>query len=88
MCVVDAAGKIVRQGKVASEPEALPRWCAALGFELARIGLEAGPLSQWLFRALQQGGLAVELFETRHVQHALATAAVKTDRKMRVASSS
>jgi transposase len=81
VCVVDAAGKIVRENKVASEPEALLRWFAALGFELTRIGLEAGPLSQWLFRAMQQGGLAVELLETRHAQHALATAAVKTDRK-------
>ncbi len=53
VCVVDAVGKIVREGKVASEPEALLRWCAALGFELTRIGLEAGPLSQWLFSALQ-----------------------------------
>ncbi len=81
VCVVDAAGKIVCEGKAASEPEALLRWFAGQGFELTRIGLEAGPLSQWLFRAMQQGGLAVELLETRHVQHALATAAVKTDRK-------
>ena len=61
--------------------EALLRWFAALGFDVTRIGLEAGPLSQWLFRAMQQGGLAVERLETRHVQHALATASVKTDRK-------
>ena len=38
-----------REGKVASEPEALLRWFAGQGFELTRIGLEAGPLSQWLF---------------------------------------
>lgn len=45
VCVVDASGKIVREGKVASEPEALIAWFGSLGFGLARIGLEAGPLS-------------------------------------------
>jgi transposase len=46
VCVVDRSGKIVREAKVASEPEALIGWFGSLGFELARIGLEAGPLSQ------------------------------------------
>ena len=54
VCVVDGSGKIVREGKVASEPEALIGWFASLGLSLARIGLEAGPLSQWLYAALRQ----------------------------------
>jgi len=53
VCVVDASGKIVREGEVASEPEALIAWFGALGFGLARIGLEAGPLSQWLYAAMR-----------------------------------
>ncbi len=80
ICVVDGAGKIVREAKVASEPEALIRWLGSLGLDLARIGLEAGPLSQWLFAAMKEAGLAVELLETRHVQVALKTMPVKTDR--------
>jgi transposase len=80
VCVVDASGKIAREGKVASEPEALIGWFTALGLKLARIGLEAGPLSQWLYAAMKQGGLAVELLETRHVRSALATMPVKSDR--------
>lgn len=80
ICVVDASGKIARESRVASEPEALIAWFQALGLELARIGLEAGPLSQWLYRALKQAGLAVELIETRHVHRALETMPVKTDR--------
>ena len=80
VCVVDGAGKIVRESKVASEPEALIGWFGKLGLSLERIGLEAGPLSQWLYAALRQAGLAVELLETRHVRNALKTMPVKTDR--------
>jgi len=80
VCVVDASGKIVREGKVASEPAALISWFGAIGLRLARIGLEAGPLSQWLYAAMKEGGLAMELLETRHVRTALATMPVKSDR--------
>jgi transposase len=80
VCVVDGSGTIVREDKVASEPEALISWCASLGLRLARIGLEAGPLSQWLFAAMRQAGLAVELLETRHVRDAFKAMPVKTDR--------
>jgi transposase len=81
VCVVDGGGKIIREAKVASEPEALIDWFSSLGFGLARIGLEAGPLSQWLFAAMKEAGLAVELLETRHVRNAFKTMPVKTDRK-------
>jgi transposase len=81
VCVVDANGKIVREAKVASEPEALIGWLCSLGLRLERIGLEAGPLSQWLYAEMQKAGLAVELLETRHVRNAFKTMPVKTDRK-------
>jgi transposase len=81
VCIVDAGGKIVREGKVASEPEALIAWLQAAGVKLARIGLEAGPLSQWLYAAMKEAGLAVELLETRHVRDAFKAMSVKTDRK-------
>src|SRR6478672_2806029 len=80
VCVMDASGKIVREGKVLSEPEALIAWFGALGVSVTRIGLEAGPLSQWLYAAMRQAGLAVELLETRHVHTALETMAVRSDR--------
>jgi transposase len=81
VCVVDAAGRIVREAKVASEPEALIGWFRGLDLELARVGLEAGPLSQWLYAAMRDAGLAVELLETRHVRDAFKAMPVKTDRK-------
>ena len=52
-CVVDATGRIVREAKVPSEPEALIGWFSELGLEVVRIGLEAGPLSQWLYAAMR-----------------------------------
>jgi transposase len=80
LCVVDATGRIVREAKVASEPEALVAWFRGLGCEIVRVGLEAGPLSQWLYAAMRDAGLAVELLETRHVRDAFKAMPVKTDR--------
>ena len=80
LCVVDAMGKIEREAKVASDPEALIAWFGSLGLKVVRIGLEAGPLSQWLYAAMKQAGLAVELLETRHVRRAFETMLVKSDR--------
>ena len=81
VCVADATGRIVREAKIASDPGALVGWFQRLGVELARIGLEAGPLSQWLYAGMRDAGLAVELLETRHVRDAFKAMAVKTDRK-------
>jgi len=80
LCVVDGTGKIVREGKVPSEPEELIRWLRSLGQELNRAGLEAGPLSQWLFATMREAGLTVELLETRHVRKAFEAMPVKSDR--------
>jgi transposase len=81
VCVVDATGRIVREAKVASEPEALAAWFRGLGLEVARVGLEAGPLSQWLHAGLGEAGFEAVLLETRHVKAALSAMVVKTDRK-------
>lgn len=81
VCVVDATGRIIREAKVASEPGALIAWFRGVGLELTRIGLEAGPLSQWLYAAMRDVDLPVELLETRHVRDAFKAMPVKTDRK-------
>jgi transposase len=81
VCVVDATGRIVREAKVASEPEALITFLRGLALPLVRIGLEAGPLSQWLQAALDKAGFEAVLLETRHVKAALSAMIVKTDRK-------
>jgi transposase len=81
LCVVDEAGTVVKEAKVASEPEALVSWFSALDFAMKRIGLEAGPLSQWLYAGLRAAGLDVVFLETRHVRDAFRSMPVKTDRK-------
>src|SRR3982075_2656957 len=47
ICIVEDAGKMVREVKVASEPEALLAGLKNPAYHFKRIGLEAGPLSQW-----------------------------------------
>jgi transposase len=81
VCVVDASGRIIRGAKVPSEPEALVGFFAGLGLPLTRVGLEAGPLSQWLHAGLTGAGFEAVLLETRHVKAALSAMVVKTDRK-------
>lgn len=81
ICVVNGDGGIVREAKAPSDPAGLIGWFAGSGLKLERIGLEAGPLSQWLHAALVGAGLASELIETRHVRQAFKTMPVKTDKK-------
>jgi transposase len=63
VCVVDSTGKIVREGKTASEPEALVKFFCDTGVTFTRIGLEAGPLSQWLHAGLAEAGYSAILIE-------------------------
>src|SRR6516225_3761943 len=80
VCIVDGAGKIVREVKVASEPDALLQVLRNPAYCFKRIGLEAGPLSQWLFSALGEANLPVICVETRHMRAVLKAQINKTDR--------
>jgi hypothetical protein len=70
VCIVDDAGKIVREARVATNTI----------YRFKRIGLEAGPLSQWLYSVLAEAGLPVICVETRHMRAALKAQINKTDR--------
>src|SRR5215468_740785 len=80
VCIVDDAGRIVREVRVASEPEALLQVLANNTYRFKRIGLEAGPLSQWLYSVLAEAGLPVICVETRHMRAVLKAQINKTDR--------
>jgi len=80
VCIVDETGKIVREVKVASEPQALLVVLKNPAYRFKQIGLEAGPLSQWLFSALTEADLPVICVETRHMRAVLKAQINKTDR--------
>jgi transposase len=80
VCIVDDTGRIVREVKVASEPAALLAVLTDPAYRFKRIGLEAGPLSQWLFSAVAEAGLPVICVETRHMRAVLKAQINKTDR--------
>src|SRR6266436_9133971 len=81
VCVVDDVGKVILEQKVLTEPDAIIALLASLGATYGRIGIEAGPLSQWLFNALTAAELPVICVETRHMKALLTAQQVnKTDR--------
>jgi len=79
VCIVDDTGRIVREVRVASEPAALLAVLNNSAYHFNRIGLEAGPLSQWLYSALAEADLPVICVETRHMR-VLKAQINKTDR--------
>ena len=80
ICIVDDAGVIFREGKADTEPEAIATWLNAAGVPIERLGLEAGPLSPWLYEGLKTASLPAICIETRRMKGATAVMAVKTDR--------
>ena len=80
ICIVDDTGEMVREVKVASEPDALLQVLKTNAYRFKRIGLEAGPLSQWLYSAFAEVNLPVICVETRHMRAVLKAQINKTDR--------
>jgi transposase len=81
VCVVDEAGKVLAERKVATEPDDLIELLRSISGEYGRIGLEAGPLSQWLVNGLAEAGLPVVCVETRHMKALLQAQQInKSDR--------
>src|SRR5215472_13673683 len=72
VCVVDAVGTVILEQKVPTEPADIIALLTSLGVSFCRIGIEAGPLSQWLVNALTAADLPVICVETRHVKTLLA----------------
>jgi transposase len=80
VCILDEAGAVLRELKVPSHPEDLIRILRDPATPLVRIGLEAGPLSQWLFSGMVEAGLPAICIETRHAKAFLKAQINKTDR--------
>jgi len=67
VCVVDEVGKVVCESKVPTEPDDIAALLATIGSDYVRVGIEAGPLSQWLVNGLSEANLPVICVETRHI---------------------
>src|SRR6058998_1110524 len=80
ICIVDRTGKIEREGVVASDPEAIAVFIKSHAPHVARIGLETGPTSTWLWTELNKMGLPVICIDARHAKAALKLQINKCDR--------
>ena len=81
VCVLDADGQIVSEISVVSHADDIFSALSPYLATLDAIGLEAGPLSEFLVCELQTKGVQAILMETRRVHAALSAIPVKTDRK-------
>jgi transposase len=80
ICVVSETGSVVREGVVDSEPEAIAAFVKSIASNVARIGLETGPTSTWLWTELKQLGLPVICIDARHAKAVLKMQINKSDR--------
>jgi transposase len=80
VCVVDETGRIVREARVVSEPEALVAFFMASGMAMERVGLEACSLTAWLQQGLSEEGIPAICIEARQAKAAMGAMPNKTDR--------
>ena len=80
ICIVDRTGKIEREGVVTSDPETIAAFVKSHAPHVARIGLEAGATSTWLWTELNKMGLPVICIDARHAKAALKMQINKSDR--------
>ena len=80
ICIVDRSGKIEREGVVTSDPETIAAFVKSHAPHVARIGLEAGATSTWLWTELNKMGLPVICIDARHAKAALKMQINKSDR--------
>ena len=71
ICVVDSTGRIVKEARAASEPEALVAALSKIDVPLERIGLEACSLTAWLHDELRAAGWPAICIETRRAKAAM-----------------
>lgn len=80
VCVLDANGSVVFEGRASSDPASLARLIRAKAPRAVKIGLETGATSVWLWHALRAEGLPVVCLDARHAHAALSIRPTKTDR--------
>lgn len=79
ICVVDVEGRAVRRDVVVSDPDVLARWLNRHYLDLARVVLETGTLSTFLYHGLIERGVKVECICARHAKGVLSARVNKSD---------
>src|SRR5215831_15336350 len=80
ICIVDRTGKILREGMVASDPDAIATFVRLHAPHVVRIGLETGATSTWLWTELSRRELPIICIDARHAKAALKMQINKSDR--------
>lgn len=80
MCVVDEEGKRVFESKASTDPQAICDELSKGGVRLEKIGLEAGNLSKFLTKGLQDLGLNAICIDARKMAAILSVTINKTDK--------
>ena len=80
ICIVDDAGRIVREARAASDPDVLAGFFAGCGMKLERVGLEACSMAAWLHAGLTEAGIPAICIEARQAKAAMGAMPNKTDR--------
>ena len=80
VCIMDQEGKILQETMVPSDPDAIIQYLSESGLSSKRIGMEACPLSQWIFDGLVKAGFPAICVEIRHLKAAMSAMTHKSDR--------
>jgi len=80
ICVVDETGRVIKEARAASEPEALHALLSSFNVPFERVGLEACSLTAWLHSELTSAGWPAICIESRHAKAAMGAMPNKTDR--------
>ena len=80
LCIVDASGSIAFERELACDVDEIAQCLKSFAHPIARIGFEAGTMSQHLFYGLTNNGFDVVSMEARQVSAALPAMRNKTDK--------
>jgi len=79
VCIMDQEGTILQEAMVPTDPDAITMYLSEIGLSFKRIGMEACPLSQWLFDGLVKAGFPAICVEIRHLKAAMSAMTHKSD---------
>ena len=79
LCVVDGSGDVIWSGACATDPEVIARTLKTRAPGLARVILETGSLSAFLYHGLFERGLPVACVCARHAKGVLSARVNKSD---------